>query len=91
MDKTKPMFSVDDAVGMYLLTMVASEVVLKTNGERSIIDILNDKSSFDSLDEVIVSRLEEMSKYISPNAPKLFAEVMNDERLKVFINSAFTN
>ena len=91
MDKTKPMFSVDDAVGMYLLTMVSAEVIFMTHSDKSIVDIFNDKSCFDDCDDVALERMKEMSKYISPNAPKLFLEVMQDERLKAFIDAMGNN
>ena len=91
MDKTKTMWSTDDVVGVLLLSMAASEVLLKTNGERSMADVFSDESTFEDLSDTMTHRLEEMSKYISPNALKLFMEVQQDERLEKFSKVAIYN
>ena len=91
MDKTKTMWSTDDVVGVLLLSMAASEVLLKTNGERSMVDVFSDESTFEDLSDTMAHRLEEMSEYISPNALKLFMEVQQDERLEKFSKAAIYN
>jgi len=91
MDKTKTMWSTDDVVGVLLLSMASAEVLLKTNGERPMADIFGDDSTFEDLSDTMVSRFEEVSKYISPNALKLFMEVQQDERLEKFSKAAIYN
>lgn len=91
MDKTKTMWSTDDVVGVLLLSMAASEVLLKTNGERSMADVFSDESTFEDLSDTVANRFEEMSKYISPNAIKLFMEVQQDERLEKFSKAVMCN
>lgn len=91
MDKTKTMWSTDDVVGVLLLSMASAEVLLKTNGERSMADIFGDESTFEDLSDTMAHRLEEMSEYISPNALKLFMEVQQDERLEKFSKAAIYN
>lgn len=91
MDKTKTMWSTDDVVGVLLLSMAASEVLIKTNGERSMADIFSDESTFEDLSDTVVHRFEEMSEYISPNALKLFMEVQQDARLEKFSQAVIYN
>ena len=60
MDKTKPMFSVDDAVGMYLLTMVSAEVIfhaatifLKTMASIRWIGVFRRTSAYMAVDKTL--------------------------------------